>query len=190
MTQMLVDVSFCGYENAVPFALGVLTAAAGLVLVYLWPPGRLFLGRRILRVPVIGRLFRLSATTLFSRALGILVESGVTLLDALVTVEQLFRNRYIAQRIAAARERVLRGGTLAEGIRRPHRVHDATATHDGCATELVDHRAAAAGTVTASLDEGVTGFQIVAFGPDGKTLATGGIDSNATPVRLRAAREV
>lgn len=116
MTQVLVDVSLYGYANAVPFALGALAAVAGLGLVYLWPPGRLFLDRLILRVPVIGRLFRLAATALFSRALGILVASGVTLLDALATVEQLFRNRYIAGRVAEAREGVLRGGTLAEGL--------------------------------------------------------------------------
>jgi len=38
----------------------------------------------------------------------------------------------------------------------------------------------AAGKVRASLDEGVMGFQVVAFSPDGKTLATGGIDRNVT----------
>jgi WD40 repeat protein len=38
----------------------------------------------------------------------------------------------------------------------------------------------AAGKVRAALDEGVMGFQVVAFAPDGKTLVTGGIDRNVT----------
>jgi hypothetical protein len=36
------------------------------------------------------------------------------------------------------------------------------------------------GKVKAALSEGVMGFQVVAFSPDGKTLATGGIDRNVT----------
>lgn len=116
MTQTLVDVSTYSVAHAADFGIGIALILGSLVGLYLWPPGRLFLDRFILRVPIIGRLLRLAATALFARALGILVGSGVTLLDGLRTVEGLFRNRYTSGRLAEAREGMLRGATLAAGL--------------------------------------------------------------------------
>jgi type II secretory pathway component PulF len=45
-----------------------------------------------------------------------LIRSGVSLLDALRTVEGLHRNHYLQQTIAAARDTVIQGGSLAEGL--------------------------------------------------------------------------
>jgi type IV pilus assembly protein PilC len=72
-----------------------------------------------LRVPILGHLDRLGATALFARSLGLLLASGVTLLEALRTVRGLFRNVYVAEQVDAARQTVLRGGSLAEGIADP-----------------------------------------------------------------------
>lgn len=116
MTQSLIDISHYLRQHAVHIVAG----AAGLVglsiTLYSWPPGRLFIDRTLLRVPVLGHLLRLAATALFSRALGMLVRSGVTLLEALRTVEGLHRNHFLRQSIAAARDIVIQGGSLAEGL--------------------------------------------------------------------------
>lgn len=116
ITQNLLDVvawlqSWAGYLGVL--ALGT---AVALFFIYRWPPGRLAFDRVFLRVPVIGRVLRLSGTATFSRGLGVLVESGVTLLDSLRTVERLLGNRGLRVRIGEARESVLRGGTLAGAL--------------------------------------------------------------------------
>jgi len=85
----------------------------GLVVMYKAPPGRMIIDRLLLRVPLIGKLFRLSATALFARSLSLLLESGVTLLEGLQTVENLISNRALASQIGMVRHAVLQGGTLA-----------------------------------------------------------------------------
>jgi type IV pilus assembly protein PilC len=73
-----------------------------------------------MRVPIISTLFRLAATATFSRSLGILIRSGVTLLESLRTVERLHRNRFLASKVVAARDSVMQGGSLAEPLRAPY----------------------------------------------------------------------
>jgi type IV pilus assembly protein PilC len=120
MTQMLVDLADF-IQIYFPYCLGGMAAlTATVAAVYSWPPGRHWIDRSVLRVPVIGVLFRLAATATFSRSLGILIRSGITLLEGLRTVEHLHRNRYLALRVASARDSVMQGGTLAEPLRMRH----------------------------------------------------------------------
>ncbi|MFO0802205.1 MAG: type II secretion system F family protein [Gemmataceae bacterium] len=119
LTQNLIDVTHFFNEYARPIGIGLLGLFAAFVALYLWPPGRLFLDRRVLRVPLIGYLLRLAATVQFSHGLAILLRSGVTLVEALRTVEALHRNRYIAGLVHTAREEVIRGGSLAPTLGAP-----------------------------------------------------------------------
>ncbi len=116
ITQLLVDVSNVVMNYLPWISLGLVSAALALFFCYRWPPGRRFLDAVLLRTPVFGYILRLSGTAVFARSLGILLESGVTLLDSLATVEQLVRNRVLSLRVAAARQTVLRGGTLADAL--------------------------------------------------------------------------
>jgi type IV pilus assembly protein PilC len=117
MTQLLVDLADY-VQIYLPYYLAGAAALTGAAIaLYSWPPGRLWVDRVALRVPIIGVLFRLAATATFSRSLGILIRSGITLLEALRTVEHLHQNRYLANRVAAARDTVMQGGTLAEPLR-------------------------------------------------------------------------
>jgi type IV pilus assembly protein PilC len=119
MTQMLVDMSEF-IQVYFTYCLGGLAVLTGLgASIYSWPPGREWIDRALLRVPIIGVLIRLSATATFSRSLGILIRSGITLLEGLRTVEHLHRNRHLALQVASARDSVMQGGTLAEPLRVP-----------------------------------------------------------------------
>src|SRR5262249_27347161 len=87
MTQFLVDFADA-FQDYLPYILGgTLALTAGLVALYFHPLGRLALDRFLLRIPIIGNLFRLAGTATFARALGILVRSGITILEGLRTVE-------------------------------------------------------------------------------------------------------
>jgi len=117
-TQALVDLSnWIKIHGAVASSLVVAAIVTG-ALVYLTPRGRLAFDAFLLRIPVIGRLLRVAGTALFARAFGILIGSGVTVLEALRTVEDVGRNRHLNSIVAAARQRVFSGGGLAETLAR------------------------------------------------------------------------
>lgn len=120
MTQVLIDISdFC--RTSWPQMLtGLLTFVAAAVALYAWPGGRLWVDRMLLRLPLLGRVLRIAATVTFARGLGLLLESGITLLESLRTVERLHRNRHLANCVARARETVLHGGNLAEPLGAHH----------------------------------------------------------------------
>jgi type II secretory pathway component PulF len=120
ITQLLVDVS-TAVRTYLPHTLvGILILTVGFIALYSSRSGRLAIDRLLLKVPVIGYLLRLAGTAAFSRSLGILVRSGITLLEGLRTTEELLTNRYLANRVAAARQAVMQGGTLAEPLAADH----------------------------------------------------------------------
>ena len=116
ITQQLLDVSdwLRLYLPHVGIAAGV--AAVGLWAVWRWPQGRYVMESALLRVPVVGPTLRLAGTAAFARGLGVLVESGVTLVDGLRTAEHLVGNRVLASRIGQAREAVMRGERLGGAL--------------------------------------------------------------------------
>jgi len=117
-TQALVDLSAWIKMNGVLTASLASAAVALGVLVYLTPRGRLVFDAALLRLPVIGKLLRVAGTALFARAFGILIGSGVTVLEALRTVEDVGGNHHLNAIVAAARQRVFNGGGLAETLAR------------------------------------------------------------------------
>lgn len=116
MTQALMDFSAWARAYA-PEALVVCAAVvAAWFAVRASAKGREREDALLLRIPVAGRILRLSGTALFARSMQILTESGVTLLDALATGAELMSNRRFRRRVAEARECVLGGATLAESL--------------------------------------------------------------------------
>lgn len=117
MTQMLVDFSAWLRSNGAWLLAAAAVAVALLAVLRLIPPTRLALDTAALRLPVAGRIGRLAGTAVFSRAMGMLVESGVTLLDALGVSRGLLRNRRLAQRVREASGAVMKGGALAPALK-------------------------------------------------------------------------
>ena len=81
------------------------------------PSVRLALDAFSLRMPVTGRISRLAGTAVFSRAMGMLVGSGVTLLDSLDVAAGLLANRRLRLRVREAWEAVMAGGTLSPPLK-------------------------------------------------------------------------
>ena len=116
LTQALLDLSNWLRNYLPEVALGALVVLVGVGLLRRWPPGRLWLDAASLRIPVVGAVLRTAGTAVFARGMGILLESGVGLIESLRAAERLVRNCALSRRIAVAREAVTRGETLAAGL--------------------------------------------------------------------------
>jgi type II secretory pathway component PulF len=116
ITQNLLDVVAWLREWAPLLGVIAATSLGALFFIHRWLPGRLVLDTLALKIPVVGRVLRLAGTATMARSLGVLIESGVSLLDSLRTVERLLGNRALGARVCEAREAVLRGGTLAGAL--------------------------------------------------------------------------
>lgn len=116
VTQSLIDFSAWLRLNG----LSVLALLAGCILAWFAlrrnPSGREVQDVLLLRIPAVGRILRLSQTAIFARGMGLLIDSGVTLLDALTTVEKLLGNRRFSRRIREARQDVMRGESLSGAL--------------------------------------------------------------------------
>lgn len=119
MTQSLLDLSAWIRLHAVDLTAGAIILTLIAIMTYCTTPGRLWFDRWVMHVPVLGNLFRLSGTALAARSLGTLLDSGVSLLESLRTVERLLGNRWLRARVDTARNRVIAGGSLADGFRGP-----------------------------------------------------------------------
>jgi type IV pilus assembly protein PilC len=120
MTQLLLDIVHAFQAYALYGLLGLAIAIAAGVALYFWPPGRFWIDRLSLRIPLIGNLFRLAGTVAFAQSLSALLNSGITLLEGLRTIERLQRNRYLSERVSAARVAVMQGSSLGSPLGAPY----------------------------------------------------------------------
>lgn len=80
------------------------------------PPFRLQVHRRILRLPLFGRLARGSNSARFASTLSILTSSGVPLVDALGIAGAVLSNDWLKQAVTAATQQVREGGSLYRAL--------------------------------------------------------------------------
>lgn len=116
MTQALIDISDWFVVNAAFMGISTVTTIVVFIVLYNVKESRWWIDRIALNIPVFGHVFRLAGTVLFCRAMGLLLRSGVLIVDALETMVDLHGNKYMASRVAYARERVLVGSSLAEPL--------------------------------------------------------------------------
>lgn len=117
ITQSLVDMSdwFLMYGYIILIVTSILFLAS--IFLYKTDKTRYWVDYFALYIPLLGEVFRMSGTVLFSRALCMLLRSGVLIVDSLATVEKLHRNKYIAKKVNETREKVIKGNTLAESMK-------------------------------------------------------------------------
>jgi type IV pilus assembly protein PilC len=95
----------------------VLLAFAGMFFAirqyYATPPGRKQIDGALLRAPVLGDLLRKSAVSRFTRTLGTLVSSGVSILEGLEITAKTAGNRVIHDAVMESRQSIAGGETIA-----------------------------------------------------------------------------
>ncbi|MFN2397602.1 MAG: type II secretion system F family protein [Gemmatimonadaceae bacterium] len=105
-----------GYWWAV--ALGAWGTVMGIRKYYATSDGRLTLDKVLLKVPVLGDLLRKSAVSRFTRTLGTLISSGVSILDGLEITAKTAGNRVIHDAIMLSRSSIAGGDTIAAPLQK------------------------------------------------------------------------
>jgi len=95
---------------------------AGLVWMfrryYATPNGKLAIDRLMLKFPVLGDVLRKSAVSRFTRTLGTLISSGVSILDGLEITAKTAGNRVIQDAIMESRASIAGGDTIASPLQK------------------------------------------------------------------------
>ncbi len=79
--------------------------------------GQLVIDRLLLRLPVLGDMLRKSAVSRFTRTLGTLISSGVSILEGLQITARTSGNRVIHDAVMASRASIAGGATIAEPLK-------------------------------------------------------------------------
>ncbi len=80
--------------------------------------GKLNVDRFLLRVPVLGDVLRKSAVSRFTRTLGTLISSGVSILDGLEITAKTAGNRVVQDAIMESRSSIAGGDTIAAPLKK------------------------------------------------------------------------
>ena len=103
---------------------GVLTVVAAFVAVYLTKKyyatngGKLVIDKLMLKAPVLGDVLRKSAVSRFTRTLGTLIGSGVSILDGLEITAKTAGNRVISDAIMESRTSIAGGETISAPLQK------------------------------------------------------------------------
>lgn len=85
---------------------------------YATSDGKLRVDRMMLRAPVLGDVLRKSAVSRFTRTLGTLISSGVSILDGLEITAKTAGNRVVSDAIMASRASIAGGETISAPLAR------------------------------------------------------------------------
>jgi general secretion pathway protein F len=88
----------------------------GLRLYYKQPSGRSFFDKLIMKLPIIGGIYKKVVTARVARTLGALLNSGVNLLAALDIVRNMSSNVHVAKALDEAKDGVREGRSLAKEL--------------------------------------------------------------------------
>ncbi|MEE8267461.1 MAG: type II secretion system F family protein, partial [Gemmatimonadales bacterium] len=80
--------------------------------------GRKNVDRALLAAPVVGDLLRKSAVSRFTRTLGTLISSGVSILDGLEITAKTAGNRVVHDAVMESRQSIAGGETIAQPLAR------------------------------------------------------------------------
>src|SRR6266545_2919113 len=99
--------------------IGVAVAIAyGINSYYKTAPGKLQIDKLLLKMPVLGDLLRKSAVSRFTRTLGTLISSGVSILDGLEITARTAGNMVIHNAVMESRASIAGGETIAAPLQK------------------------------------------------------------------------
>ncbi len=108
---IIASVVLQGYWWAI--LLGIVATALAIRQAYQTDSGRLLIDRTMLNVPILGDMLRKAAVARFTRTLGTLVSSGVSILEGLEITAKTAGNRVIHDAVMNSRASIAGGETIA-----------------------------------------------------------------------------
>jgi len=117
-TRIVVGISdfLAGWGGAIVLA-AIIAAAVSLRFYYKTPAGRRTVDLVVLKVPILGDIFRKIAVARFSRTLSTLLSSGVPILQSLEITAKTAGNVIIEEAILKVRSGVERGESFADPLK-------------------------------------------------------------------------
>jgi type IV pilus assembly protein PilC len=117
-TRVVIGMS--SFLNAYWWALLLGTGGGAYMLkkYYATSSGQLVIDKLMLHVPVLGDVLRKSAVSRFTRTLGTLISSGVSILDGLEITAKTSGNRVIQDAIMESRSSIAGGDTIAAPLKK------------------------------------------------------------------------
>jgi type IV pilus assembly protein PilC len=113
-TRIVIGVSkFLRGFGGLATVVGIVAGVFGLKNYYKTSDGKLVIDRALLKFPILGDVLRKSAVSRFTRTLGTLISSGVSILDGLEITAKTAGNRVIQDAIMASRSSIAGGDTIA-----------------------------------------------------------------------------
>ena len=128
---------FASGGMALPLPTRIVIGASGFLKAYWWvigaviivggysgkkyyatSNGKLVIDRLLLKVPVLGDVLRKSAVSRFTRTLGTLISSGVSILEGLEITAKTAGNRVIQDAIMQSRSSIVGGDTIAQPLQK------------------------------------------------------------------------
>ncbi len=119
-TRILIGASNILLHETVPLGVVVGTIIVAIAIVYRRNRGLLM--KPILSLPIISDLVKQIDITRFSHSMYLLLSSGLPIADALLLAQDVVVRQDIAQLILIARETIMSGGKLSEGLRHKQRL--------------------------------------------------------------------
>jgi type IV pilus assembly protein PilC len=117
-TRLVIGAS--GFLKAYWWVIGAVIITSGYMFkkYYASSNGKLVIDRLMLRMPVLGDVLRKSAVSRFTRTLGTLISSGVSILEGLEITAKTAGNRVIQDAIMQSRSSIAGGDTIAQPLQK------------------------------------------------------------------------
>lgn len=117
-TRLVMGISDFMVDYIVPVLAAVTLLVIGGQRYYATYPGKLRIDGLILKIPIIGATIQKIIVARFSRTLGTLLSSGISILEALDITARTAGNLVIQNALLDARKAVQEGNTLVEPLKR------------------------------------------------------------------------
>ncbi len=115
-TQIVVNISDFLRHYIIHIVAGIFATIFILKRIYGLKWGRYFFDKLFLKLPVFGPLIRKAAVAKFTRTLGTMLQSGVSILEALDIVAKTSGNVIIEQSVYKARDSIKEGRNIADPL--------------------------------------------------------------------------